>query len=128
MATEVAVLRHSELHASGIKYGVECAVYYSLRTDIHPAAGSHLSVVGYAHLHCFVPIVEVVKHTYHHGVGDDDARSLRTRGEKAEGVTRFHYEGLVFSQVFEIFLYESVLEPVLAYLPGLAVSDKFVGI
>ena len=128
VAGEITVLRHSELHASGVEERVERAVNDALRTDVHPSAGGHLAVVGHSELHGFVPVVEVVEKTHHHGVGDDDARSVLARGEEAEGMTRFDHERLLVGHLLEIFLDEAVLEPVLAYLTGLAVGYEFVGI
>ena len=37
-----------ELLAAGVEQRVVSSVYDSLRADVHPAAGGHLSVVRYA--------------------------------------------------------------------------------
>ena len=62
---QVAVLWDAQLEASGVQQGVERAVHDALRTDVHPAAGSHLSVVGHAQLHGGVPILLVVVEAHH---------------------------------------------------------------
>ena len=57
--------------------GVERAVYNALRTDVHPASGGHLSIIGDAHLFGDLPVVLVVEHADHQRVGDNDARRFR---------------------------------------------------
>ena len=128
MSTQVAVIGDAELHAASVKKSVECAVHDALRADVHPAAGSHLAIVRYAHLHSLVPVVEVVKEADHHRVGDDDTRSLLAGGKQSEGVTRFDYERLLVCQFLKVFFDEAILKPVLAYLSCLAVGDKFIRI
>ena len=82
MTFQIAVGRNTEFHTSGVEQGVESAVNDALRTDIHPSAGCHLTVIGHTKLHSLVPVMLGVEHTHHHGVGDDDAGSLFRRGKK----------------------------------------------
>ena len=76
VSCKVSVLRNAEFFTSCVKNCIECAVYDSLRSDVHPAACGHLSVVSYAHLFSDFPIVKVIIHTDHHSVGDDYTRSV----------------------------------------------------
>ena len=100
MAAQVAVLRHTEFHTAGVEERVERAVHDALRPDVHPSAGRHLSVVGHAHLHGDVPVVQVVKLPNHHGVGDDHARCFGVRAKEAERVARLDDERLILGQLF----------------------------
>ena len=43
-------------------------------------------------------------------------------------MSRFDYQSLLLRHLFQVSLYESVLEPVLADLPGLAVGDQLIRI
>ncbi len=128
MSGEVAILGHAEFHSSCVEEGVECSVHDSLGADIHPSACSHLSVVCHAHLHCLMPVVEIVEHAHHHCVCDDHAGRVFLGGEKTEWMTGFNNECLFVGHLFEIFLNKVILEPVLANLACLAISDQFVGI
>ncbi len=128
MSGQVSLVGYAEFHTAGIEQCVKSTVDDSLRTDIHPAAGSHLSVVCHTHLHGFVPVMYIVKHTNHHGICDNHARCVGARGEEAEGMTAFHYQCLVFSKFFQIHFDELVLHPVLAYLAGFSVSYEFIWI
>ena len=100
MAAQVAVLWHTELHTACVEERVERAVHDALRPDVHPSAGCHLSVVGHAHLHGDVPVVQVVKLPNHHGVGDDHARCFGVRAKEAERVARLDDERLILGQLF----------------------------
>ena len=128
MATEITLIGNAELHAAGIEKGVECAVHNALRANIHPAAGRHLPIVGNAHLHSLVPVGGVVKQADHHGVGDDDTRSVGTGGEKTQRMPRLHNESLLLGELFEIFLYKAVLKPVLTHLACLAICHQLIRI
>ena len=128
MSVEVAVLGNAQLHASGVEQGVEGPVDNALRTDVHPSAGGHLSVVCHTHLCGNLPVLDVVEHADHHGVGDDDARCLGLRLEQAQRVAAFHHERLLVGHDFQVLLDEAVLHPVLADLSGLAVGHQFIGI
>ncbi len=75
-----------------------------------------------------MPVVLSVEHTHHHGVGDDDARRVGTRREQAQRMTRLHHQCLVIGQFLQIFLYQTILQPVLRHLAGLAVCHQFVWI
>ncbi len=83
---QVSVIGNAELHAAGVKDCIESAVHDTLGADIHPAAGCHLSVVGHTHLHCFMPVTEIVEHSHHHRVGDYDTRRILAReGKRPRG-------------------------------------------
>ena len=76
MSAQVTVLRYAQLHASGVKQGVERAVHNPLRTNVHPSAGRHLTVVGDTHLCGDLPVGEVIELSDHHRVGYDHARCV----------------------------------------------------
>ena len=100
----------------------------ALRTNVHPSSGGHLSVVGYTHLCCNFPILEVIKHTHHHRVGNNNTRRIRFRLEESERMSAFHHERLLVGHDFQVLLDEAVLHPVLAYLASFSVCHQFVRI
>ena len=100
----------------------------ALRSDVHPSAGGHLPIVGHTHFFCDFPVVQIVIHADHHGVGDDDPRCFRLAREQTQRMTGFHHQRLVFRQLFQISLNQPVLEPVLTNLPGLSVGNQFIWI
>ena len=110
------------------EYGVERAVYYALRPYVHPAARGHLAVVGNAHLLRNLPILRIIEHAYHERVGNYHPWRFWARREQAQRVPRLHNKGLIFGKLLKIFLYQPVLQPVLAYGAGLAVCYKLVWI
>ena len=77
MSCKVSVLRNAKFFTTCIQNCVECSVNDALRSDVHPSACCHLSVVSNAHFFCNFPIVEVVIHTNHQSVCDDDSRCCR---------------------------------------------------
>ena len=81
VACQVALLRNTEVLTACVQDGVEGSVYDPLRSDIHPAASGHLSVVRNSHFLGNFPVLQVVIHTDHHRIGDDDSRCLRLGGE-----------------------------------------------
>ncbi len=128
MSAKIPIIGDTEFHTSGIEKGVESTMDDTLRTNIHPAAGCHLTVVGHTHLHRLVPVVGIVEHADHHRIGDDNARSIRFGREKTERMTRLYNQRLVVGQFLKVFLDKTILEPVLAHLTSLTVCNKFVGI
>ena len=127
-ACQIAVLRDAQFQASGIEQGVERAVYDALRTDVHPAAGRHLTVVGHAHLHGGMPVLLVVVQAYHQGVGNNDAGRFGLRLEQPQRMSTLDDERLILRQHLQILLDEPVLHPVLTHLARLTVGNQFVRI
>ena len=125
---QVAVLGDTEFQPSGIQEGIESTVHDTLRADIHPSAGSHLTVIGNTHLHGGVPVPLIIVQPHHHRIRNDDARRFGLRLEQSQRVSAFDNERLVIGKDFEILLYQAVLHPVLAHLPGFAIGDELVGI
>ena len=97
-------------------------------TDVHPAPGGHLSVVGDAEGRRDVEVLLVVEHAHHEAVGDDGARRVGMALEEPEGMPRLDDQRRVALDLLEIALDEAVLHPVLADLAGLAVGDELVGV
>ena len=126
--TQVAILRNAQFEASGIKEGIERAVHNALRTDVHPPAGGHLPVVGHAHLHGGVPVFLIVVKPHHQSIGDDNTRCVGFRLEQAQRVSALNNQRLVARQQLQVLLDKTVLHPVLAHLPGLAIRHQFVRI
>ena len=75
MSPQILVLWNTQFQSPGIEEGIESAMHNSLRTDIHPAAGSHLPVIGNSHLGSNMPIMLIVELPDHHRIG-----SLETIG------------------------------------------------
>ena len=84
MPPQILVMGDAQLQASGVKQGIEGAVDDPLGPDVHPAAGGHLAVVGHPHLLGDLPVLLVVEHAYHQGVGDDYPGGVRVGREQAE--------------------------------------------
>ena len=127
-SAQVAVLRNAEFQSPGVQKGIESAMHDALRTDVHPPAGSHLPVIGNAHLHGCVPVLLVVIKPHHDGVRNDDARRFGLRLEEPQRMPAFDDERLVAGEDFEVLFYQAVLHPVLAHLSRFAIGDEFVGI
>ena len=100
----------------------------ALRSDVHPAARGHLTVVRDAHRGGAVKLLGLVKETHHQTVREDDARRVLVRAEDAERVTGLDDERLGVRELFQILLDQAVLHPVLADLAGLAVGHQLVGV
>ena len=92
---QVAFGRNAQEFPSGVEDGVEGAVDDALGPDVHPAAGGHLAVVGHAHFFGNLPIVDVVEHTHHQSVGEDNTGSVLLGGEQAHRMARFDDQGLI---------------------------------
>ena len=95
LAGQVAFGRDAQELAARIEDGVERAVDDALGADVHPAAGGHLAIVGNAHLLGDLPIVDVVEHAHHQGVGQNNAGRLFFGGEQAHRVAGFNDQRLV---------------------------------
>ena len=128
MSAQITVLRNTKFHTSGIQQSIEGAMHNSLRTNVHPASGSHLSIVGHSHLHSHVPILLVVVKTYHHGIRNNHAWCIGLRTEQSQWMSTFNDKCLILSQYFKILLNETILHPVLTDLPRFAISDEFIRI
>ena len=70
-------------------------MYNALRTDVHPAAGSHLTVVSNAQSGSAVECLLVIEHTNHQAVGDDNAWGGFVGLKQSERMTGFYNQGLV---------------------------------
>ena len=73
MSSQVLVLRYAKFKATGIQERIEGSMHNTLRSDIHPTARRHLSVVGNAEFFRNFPILKVVEHADHQCVCDDNA-------------------------------------------------------
>ena len=71
---QVLILGYAKLETTGIKQCIKGSVDNALRSDIHPAAGCHLAVIGDADSSSSVEAVVVVEHADHKGVGGDHTR------------------------------------------------------
>ena len=127
-AGQVAVLGDTQLQTAGVEQGVEGAVHDALRTDIHPASGGHLAVVGNAQSRSAVKVLLVIKGAHHQAIGDDDTGSQLVAVEQAQGVTGHDHQGLLVRQDLQILLDQTILHPVLAHLTGLTVGNQFIGV
>ena len=127
-AAKVAVPRNAEFHSSRDEDRVVRAVNDALRTDIHPAACSHLTVVRYTERSGAVEVLHIVEKADHKSVRRDDSRCSFVRFEEAERMSAVENERLFVGHHFEIFFDEAVLHPVLADLARFAVSYEFVRI
>src|SRR5699024_8547193 len=121
LACEVAFLRNAQNQTTSVEQGVEGTVYDALWADVHPAAGSHLTVVCNAQSSSAVECLLIVEHADHQTVGDDGTRRGLVGLKEAEWVTGLDDEGLVVGEHFQIFFNQAVLHPVLADLTGFAV-------
>ena len=72
---QIGILADAQNQTSCIEEGIKCAVNDALRSDVHPAAGGHLPVVGNTHSSGTVKALEIVNLTDHEAVGDNDTRS-----------------------------------------------------
>ena len=103
-------------------------MYDALWTDVHPAAGGHLTIVCNAQSGSTVECLLIIEHTDHQTVGNDDTRRGFVGFEQTEWVTGLDNEGLVVGQNFQIFFNQAVLHPVLANLTGFTIGGQFVWI
>ena len=82
MSPQIFVLWNTEFQAPRIEQGIKCAMDDSLRANVHPTAGCHLTVISYSHLGGNVPVVLIIELADHHGVRYNDAGSVGTGTEK----------------------------------------------
>ena len=82
MSPQILILGNPQFQSPGIEEGIESAMHNSLRTDIHPAASGHLSVIGNSHLGSNMPIMLIVELPDHHRIGYYNAGSIGTGAEK----------------------------------------------
>ena len=128
MSPQILILGNPQFQSPGIEEGIESAMHNALRTDIHPAAGSHLPVIGNSHLGGNMPIMLIVELSDHHRIGNYNAGSIGTGAEKPQWMSGFNNQCLFLGKFFQILLNQSILHPILANLPGFTISNKFVGI
>ena len=100
----------------------------ALWTDVHPAAGGHLTVVGNTQSSSAVEGFLVIEHTNHQTVGDDNTRGGLVGFKQTQRVTGFNDQRLVIGEHLEIFFDQTVLHPVLADLTGFTVGGQLVRI
>ena len=122
-SAQIAVLRNAQFQTACIQQRVERAVHDALRTDVHPAAGSHLPVVGNAHLHSGVPVLLIIIEPHHQRIGNDDTGRLGLGLEKPQRMSAFDDQCLFARQHFEVLLDEPVLHPVLTDLSRLTIGN-----
>ena len=128
LACHISVFGDAEFESACTEESVEGAVHDALRSDVHPAAGGHLAVVGNTECRRAVKVFLVVVHADHETVGDDASGRQFMGVEESERMSAHHDQGLFVGHDFQIFFDQSVLHPVLADLSCLAVGDEFVGI
>ena len=116
-------MRNAQFQTACIQQRIERAVHDTLRTDVHPAAGSHLPVVGNAHLHSGVPVLLIIIEPHHQRIGNDDTGRLGLGLEKPQRMSAFDDQCLFARQHFEVLLDEPVLHPVLADLSRLTIGN-----
>ena len=126
--SQVAIISYTQFQASSIEEGVESTMDDTLRADVHPAAGCHLTIVGHAHFFCNFPVLHVVVLTDQEAIGDDNARCFWFGFEESERVARFHDQGLMVGHDFQVFLDEVVLHPVGADRSSFTISNQFIRI
>ena len=100
----------------------------TLRTDVHPAAGCHLTIVGDTHFFCNFPVLHIVVFTDQEAVGDDNTRCFWFGLEESERMARFHDQGLMVGHDFQVFHDEVVLHPVSADRSSFPISNQFIRI
>ena len=127
-AGQVAVVGDAQLQTAGVQQGVEGAVHDALGPDVHPAAGSHLAVVGHTDGSGAVEVLLVIEGAHHQAVGDDAAGSQTMAVEQAQRMAGHDHQGLLIGHDLQVLLDQAVLHPVLAHLAGLAVGHQLIGI
>ena len=128
MSGQVVLLRNAQVLSAGVENRVEGPVNDALRSDVHPAAGGHLSIVGHTHFFCDFPILQIIVFSDHQSVSDDDAGRVRFGGEQPQRISGLYDQRLLLRQFLQIFLDQPVLKPVLADGSSLAVGDQLIGI
>ena len=126
MAGQVSVLRHAQELTSRVQDGVEGSVHDTLRSDVHPASGCHLSIGGAAHSCGLCPVLRVIEHAHHQAVGHDDTGAGLVGFEQAHGMAAHHHQGVLVCELLQVSLDQLVLHPVLADLAGLSVCNKLI--
>ena len=99
MAGQVSVLRHAQELTSRVQDGVEGSVHDTLRSDVHPASGCHLSIGGAAHSCGLCPVLRVIEHAHHQAVGHDDTRAGLVGFEQAHGMAAHHHQGVLICEL-----------------------------
>ena len=125
---QVPVGGNAQLQPSGVEQGVERPVDDALGTDVHPAAGRHLAIVGHAQGSSPVEVLLIVKGPHHQAVGDDAPGRQLVAVEQPQGVAGHDHQRLLIGHDLQILLDEPVLHPVLAHLPRLAVGHQLIGV
>ena len=122
-SAQITILRNAQLQTARIQQRIKGAVHNALRTDVHPASGSHLAVVGNAHLHSGVPVLLIIIEPHHQRIGNDDTGRLGLGLEKPQRMSAFDDQCLFARQHFEVLLDEPVLHPVLTDLSRLTIGN-----
>ncbi|MPM76282.1 hypothetical protein SDC9_123280 [bioreactor metagenome] len=126
LASKVAFIGNAKHQTSGVKQRVVGSMDYSLRSDIHPASGSHLSIVRYAKRLCPVVVFQIIVHSDHETVGNNDSGCFRAAMEQSDRVSRVENQGFIFIELFQIFLDQLILHPVLANRTCFSVGYQFI--
>ena len=127
-ASQVAIISYTQFQAPSIEEGVESTMDDTLRADVHPAAGCHLTIVGHAHFFRNFPVLHIVIFTDQEAVGDDNTRCFWFGLEESEWVARFYDQGLMVGHDFQVFLDQVVLHPVSADRSSFSVGNQFIWI
>ena len=127
-ASEVSVLRDTQIEPAGIQKSDTGAVHDSLGADIHPTTRGHLPIVDAAQGSQTVEVLGRVEHTDHQAIGDDRPGRLGARMEEAQWVAGADHQGLILFHDLKVALDQAILHPILADLAGLAVCHELVGI
>ncbi len=99
----------------------------ALRTDIHVAAGRHLTILRHAEgIHAF-PVIGLGVVGDDHAVGDHHAGCILVRGEQTQRVAAVHDKRLFVGHLAQIFHHQAILCPVLEHGPVAAVGNQLMG-
>ena len=128
MSSQVLVLRYAEFKATGIQERIEGSMHNTLRSDIHPPSGCHLTIVGNPHLGCHMPVLLIIEHTDHHRIGDNYPGSIRPGTKQTERMARFNHQGLLLCHDLQILFDQPVLHPVLTDLTCLSIRHQLIRI
>ena len=103
-------------------------MYDTLRANIHPTSGRHLSIISDSHLGGDMPILLVIEHSHHHGVRDNHPWGIRLRMKQSQRMPGFDHQGLLLGQLLQILLNQTILHPILTDLPSLSIRNQLIRI
>ena len=99
----------------------------ALRTDIHIAAGRHLSVLAHTHRIHALPIVRFRIVGNHHTIRDHYSRGEFMAGEQTQRMTAIHHKRLLVGHLAQVFHHEPILCPVLEDGSVATVDNQLMG-